>query len=644
MKIDRLSLRCFRSYVEASIDLAPGLNIIAGLNGSGKSTLLDAIAIGLTGTARGSESGRGHEDLRRHGDRKKWSLQIKAGPETFTRQEGEGPRAAVQQRIEAVLGVPGSVIRACLYSGELLRLERKDAQRMILDLAKPAAIDLPAEIRELCAGLKMLPPEATVSLADLERLYRDVYAKRTDAGRALKAIGAPDAPVAPAGLEGMSLAAMDDQRRVIGTKIADLERQRDQAVRAEAEAKAAPAKLKARMAEYDLTIANAQEKLSKYAKGDDIKLRVASLSKQIRDAEEGRGSAGTAHREAQQRLANAQTEVDRVAAEIAAVEAAPDACPACGSKVSAIARKKNLEAARDRAKAADAELAAARNQAAEAASILKATPDLKGLERQLVELNDQEGAASLCMDLIADQETRKGKAAAELAALEGSGAEGVDVEALATRITEGRRRLDLLTGHAAAVRAYEQATAGRGAAEAEREKLDRLCELLGPDGIRKELAGGGGVQDFQAAVNGHLEPMGFRVDLAPLLALEDDALVNGLPTRMLSSSEQIRFGLAFQVAVASACGLGLVVVDDFDRLDPGSKAAALAVLSLCPHQVIVLSTITSKTPEQFVAMAEARNVAGGTLAGTGSERFLYVSRDAEGRSTVEAPGRARVAA
>ena len=636
MKIDRLSLRCFRSYVEASIDLAPGLNIIAGLNGSGKSTLLDAIAIGLTGTARGSESGRGHEDLRRHGDRKKWAVQLRSGAETFTRQEGEGPRAAVQQRIEAVLGVPGSVIRACLYSGELLRLERKDAQRMILDLAKPAAIDLPAEIRELCAGLKMLPPEATVSLTDLERLYRDVYAKRTDASRALKAIGAPDAPVAPAGLEGMSLAAMDDQRRVIGTKIADLERQRDQAVRAEAEAAAAPRRIADRLTGIDRELSGWREKLAKLPAHGDAKMRALSLSHQIAAAGEGRSGAETAHREAGQRLAVAQAALERAATEVSVSEAAPESCPTCGSKTTAAARKKSLELARDRMKAAEAEVSAARHQVTEAASILQATPDVAGLTRQLAELEEREALAAKIVELIAGLEAERRVAAAELAILEGSGAEGVDPEALATRIAEGRRRLNLLTGHAAAVRAYEQATAGRETAEAEREKLDRLCELLGPDGIRKDLAGGGGVADFQAAVNGHLEGMGFRVDLAPLLALEDDALVNGLPTRLLSSSEQIRFGLAFQVAVASACGLGLVVVDDFDRLDPGSRQAALAVLSTCPHQVIVLSTIVGKTTGEFIAMAAERNGAGAS--------YIYVSRDAEGRSTVEAPGRAGVGA
>ncbi len=635
MKIDKLSMRNFRSYAAADVDLAPGLNIVGGLNAVGKSTLLDAISTALTGSCRGSESGRGHEDLRRHGDRKKWAVQLRAGAETFVRQEGEGPRAAVQQRIEAVLGVPGSVIRACLYSGELLRLERKDAQRMILDLAKPTAIDLPAEIRELCAGLKMLPTEATVGLPDLERLYRDVYAKRTDASRALKMIGVAPPPEPPAELKGLDLATMESQASTIRRKVAELEQQRYQAVRAEAEAKSAPARIRDRLAGIDRALAGWREKLAALPK-EDVKMRALSLSHQITAAGEGRGAAETAHREAQQRLLKADMHAERAATEIAALEDAPEICPKCGAKVSAAARKKQIEVARERAKAADAEVAAARNQVTDAASILQATPDVAGLSRQLSELEEREALGAQIASEISKGEAEQAAAAAELAALEGKAAPAADVDALATRITEGRSRLDLLTGHAAAVRAYEQAGESRGRLEAEHAALDRLCELLGPDGIRKDLAGGGGVQEFQAAVNAQLEPMGFKVDLAPLLSLEDDALVNGLPTQLLSSSEQIRFGLAFQVAVASACGLGLVVVDDFDRLDQGSRQAAIGVLAACPHQVLVLQTITGKTPAEFVALAAERNAAGAS--------YLYVSRDAEGRSCVEAPGRKAVAA
>ncbi len=43
MRLDRLELRGFRSYSEASLDLASGLTVLIGANGSGKTNLLEAM-------------------------------------------------------------------------------------------------------------------------------------------------------------------------------------------------------------------------------------------------------------------------------------------------------------------------------------------------------------------------------------------------------------------------------------------------------------------------------------------------------------------------------------------------------------------------------------------------------------------------
>ena len=43
MRLDRLEVRGFRSYDEASLDLAPGLTVLIGENGSGKTNLLEAM-------------------------------------------------------------------------------------------------------------------------------------------------------------------------------------------------------------------------------------------------------------------------------------------------------------------------------------------------------------------------------------------------------------------------------------------------------------------------------------------------------------------------------------------------------------------------------------------------------------------------
>src|SRR3954464_5769998 len=48
MFITRLSLRDFRNYARADVDLGPGLNVVCGPNGAGKTNMLEALYFALT--------------------------------------------------------------------------------------------------------------------------------------------------------------------------------------------------------------------------------------------------------------------------------------------------------------------------------------------------------------------------------------------------------------------------------------------------------------------------------------------------------------------------------------------------------------------------------------------------------------------
>src|SRR2546430_3463251 len=62
MHLTRVRLRDFRNYERGEVELAPGLNIVAGANGAGKTNLLEAVYFGLT--ARSCRTSNEREMLR----------------------------------------------------------------------------------------------------------------------------------------------------------------------------------------------------------------------------------------------------------------------------------------------------------------------------------------------------------------------------------------------------------------------------------------------------------------------------------------------------------------------------------------------------------------------------------------------------
>ena len=66
MRIVRLSMRNFRSYAAADVELGPGVTVVTGRNGAGKTNLLDALYFGCTGRSARTTNER---ELVRFGER-----------------------------------------------------------------------------------------------------------------------------------------------------------------------------------------------------------------------------------------------------------------------------------------------------------------------------------------------------------------------------------------------------------------------------------------------------------------------------------------------------------------------------------------------------------------------------------------------
>ena len=93
MRLDRIEVRGFRSYIEADLELAPGLTVLVGANGSGKTNLLEAMGfLASLSSFRGAPT----EALARVVDQVTDTAVIRGFGEAGTRQIG---RASCRERV-----------------------------------------------------------------------------------------------------------------------------------------------------------------------------------------------------------------------------------------------------------------------------------------------------------------------------------------------------------------------------------------------------------------------------------------------------------------------------------------------------------------------------------------------------------------
>jgi DNA replication and repair protein RecF len=110
MRIVRLSLRNFRSYAGAEVELGAGLTVVTGRNGAGKTNLLDALYFGCTGRSARTTNDR---ELVRFGEqvtRVEVETVAEDGPHRLSVafEAGQPKRLTADGvRVERLLDVPG---------------------------------------------------------------------------------------------------------------------------------------------------------------------------------------------------------------------------------------------------------------------------------------------------------------------------------------------------------------------------------------------------------------------------------------------------------------------------------------------------------------------------------------------------------
>lgn len=614
MRLAKLRLLNLGPYTDAEINLDHAVTLIGGDNGTGKTTIRRALELALTGGCDLSESGRGLDGLRRDGSRRKWSIGISAkgevGPWSIARTEGEGPNAQVQQLLDKHLGgIAPHHVRACLRATELIYGSDKAAQRIVLELCDPG-VQIPGDLALLAADYK-IQLDPVMSLAALDAAYKVAYAARREKGRFVEELRAatPELPnEIPATAAGLTLEQLDQQAQKLTGRVADLRAERDKALAAAERKASAPAKLAAQLEA-------ARDKLAEmpFEEGDDDP---SSVEERIEKLAADRSALASDRLLAERRVEKergahsaAMRELERAQAQLKQVDELGDHCPLCTQAFVGSVREKLVGQLRTAERKAEAMVKKAVIAVEVAQEALTKVPDPDAILKQITAaragLQAAEARQKTVRDLAATIADLEAKLAEASANAEADAAELREkARLLDEKIELGEQRAQALARYAGARHAAERIEGQRGFAERTYADLDRLCNELGPDGLRT-TADGSGLDDLQAAINAVTHPMGFSVELGPVARLEGPLVVNGRPARLLSSSEQVRVGLGIQAAIAQFSGLGLIVLDDLDRcLGPARAAIQSALREIgAGCQVVILTAV--RDVAEFSAKAPA---------------------------------------
>jgi hypothetical protein len=209
MKIQRLLVKNFRSHRETVLEL-DRFNFIRGPNGCGKSSIQMALEYLFTGRCELTDAvGRGAEALIRSGEKElEVSATLESG-ETLCRRrtprsqivEINGKRVPLDAAETFLTKQFGSldVLSAVLNADRFVEMPEAEQQKFLAQLVEAGKIDIP---REICDALRAIneEPPTLATVGDVEAAHKYFYDLRTEASRALKALGQMEKPIVPSDL------------------------------------------------------------------------------------------------------------------------------------------------------------------------------------------------------------------------------------------------------------------------------------------------------------------------------------------------------------------------------------------------------------------------------------------------------------
>jgi len=585
MRILTLTLKNFRSHQETILDL-DRFNFVRGPNASGKSSIQMALEYLFTGRCEMTDAaGRGAESLIRTGAKE---LEVSAtleGGETICRRrtprshivELNGNRVpvdAAEASLEKRFG-SSDVLSAVLNAGRFIEMSEAEQKRLLAQVVDAGKVDIPEEIGNALRAMNEEQPRLTC-VADIEAAHRRFYDLRTEVSRDLKALGQMEKPDAPPDLPAV---------QVVNKKLEDLREQKERLIAQKAETDATWEGAQTRLKQVQAEIEEASSEILSPRQEQEL----LQLESQRDDAEKLR-----------QELTDLIAEQKAVETSLAAMDGLKGKCPSCGQPISDEAKAVEMESLRERLADIEGLIQGAKEELNEYAEMETAISRLGGHRKALAQRAK-----------LADEQTKlRGVQRPNVGDLESR------MTILVERINKGERVLEKAQQLENAKERWETYVGQKSSLETKIGLLDRLTEFFGPTGaVMGQSCGRMG--SFTEDLNRHLAAFGYTCNilLEPfeirVISSNGDRL--GFSLKHLSESEQFRFSVAFQIALAIVTGLRFVVIDRADVLDKDKRKLFSGLLMNGGlDQAIVLATSDEAPPSIVLQGVKFLNLIEGT--------------------------------
>lgn len=586
MKLTSIALRNFRSGVNLILNTDAPRVLIAGINGAGKSSIRDAIAWALQGKCAGTDGrGLGWERLIPAGTTTLAAGLTVQGLGTIEREHRNGTRslliegftgepAVQQQALFTKLAVAPSFLDACLDTASFLGLQHAPAKALVLDLLQ-VRIQIPL-------------PTGNVDVLTLDQLdarYRVAFEERKLAKLKAKAATVPSKP---SEAEPMPpVAAVEAKLKEVRAEL--------EVLATGAGANAGKRELLAKQLFANCALEHPLDPVDP-AYISELEERLAIMEADVTEV------APFTQQDFDTVLAHATGGVDSVNLDRLAIDrriklltehkpkqgcVLDNGVPCDTAKIKFTNHVKLLKEQLSALPSPSPATTSARTPPANAPSPLQATrkalDEAKARQREFEAVEARNAAKRVEAEAIQ----------AQLASLKDDAQALADIDTLKARIGKGELLLKRATEYWQAMERYSAAAKEKARFDAEVDRLEALCDLLGPNGARVQALTEA-VGAFEAKINAFTQAFGWTVQfqIDPW-----EVKVNGRNVETWSESEQFRIGIALQLAIAELSGLSFAVVDRMDMLLVKERNAVTKMLMQSPvEQIIIIAARETEQP------------------------------------------------